>query len=167
MPLHEQVDRVVAPRALGRLRCQVDAEAEAVGQPQDCEPADLSTRAAEDTLGHALEQSGPDGEVHELVGRYHRAVRSHPSGQQFGAHDHAGAGVDLGLEERHDLAVVDRPPQAKLEVDSLVVLPSQFGVEVGDPAATRRLRPVERDVRVRQHLADVERRASVRGRRRC
>jgi hypothetical protein len=40
----------------------------------------------------------------------HGAVRLHPASEQLGTDDHSGAGVELGLEERDDVAVVDGPP---------------------------------------------------------
>ena len=60
---------------------------------------------------------GAHREIHEIVGRDNGAVRLHPSGQQLGTDDHAGAGVELRLEERDDVAVVDGPSKSQLEVD--------------------------------------------------
>ena len=151
----EHVDRVVAPRPLRRVRRQVDAEPEPLREAEHGQSPDLSACTAEHALGDPVEQSGSHRELHELVCGHHGAVRLHPTSQQFGTDDHAGAGIELGLEERDDVAVVDRPSQSQLEIDPLAVLASQFGVEMSDPAAAGCLCLVERDVRVGQHLADV------------
>ena len=163
----EEVDGIVAPRSLGRVRCQVDAEPEPLRQAQHGEPADLAAGAAEHSLGDAIEQSGAHRKVHEIVGSDNGAIRLHPPGQQLGTNDHAGAGVELRLEERDDVAIVDGSSKPQLEIDPVAVLTRQVGVEVGDPAATGRLRPIERDVGVRQDFADVGHRGSGRGRFRC
>src|SRR5690606_13549598 len=59
------------------------------------------------------------GDGNELFGGYQAPLGMPPAQQRFGADDAAGMQVDLRLVAQHQLATVQRPPQAVLQVQPL------------------------------------------------
>src|SRR5208282_6915552 len=88
-----------------------------LGEPQPgAQPGlGLLARRAQDMLAERNDEAGLFRDRYEVVGRDEDVSRTPPTRERFQSHDRIVVGSDLGLVEHLDLALLDRPAEARLE----------------------------------------------------